>query len=232
MIFHIQCLKYILFLFLIMFPSAYIFFLKPVTFCRKSKLIQENISIIIIYSILIVIGILSHLLSFPNIYSDSIWYLFAFMSGFINIIFEYFEAAIPKLIKYKKFPKLFPSSLYSESFSLMGIFSIVCAASLEEIIFRQFMICGLLINLTSSTIIYIFMSAFFYSINHIYFGRLVILQKFIPGLVFSILFIFSEYNIFVPIVAHVTQNIVLYLYSFRRIIKTSPEMKGGKNESD
>lgn len=215
MIFHIQCLENVLNLFMIVFPSAYVFFLKTIKFSKTSRLIQENTSIIIVYGFLSLYGYLRNLLGTVNFQTDVKWYILAFAFGIISICLEYFEAALPYYFR-KKIPKLVPTALYQETFSTGKLFTIVLAAIFEEMIFRQFMISGLFFRLSFSSMVSIFLSGFFYSINHIYFGKRVVFQKFTTGLILSGLFIFSGKNICIPIICHSFQNILLYLYSFER----------------
>lgn len=213
MTFHIPCLRTLLYLFIIVFPSAYVFFLKEICFSRKSKLLQDNLPVIIVYGMLTAIGLFSALMGNFKLDSSLYWYPLAIIVGAFNISIEYFEAALPVYLKQKKFPNLSPTSVYKEPFSLTGLLSIFFAATLEELVFRQFMISGIFIELGLPIVLMILLSSLFYAINHVYYGTFVVLQKFTSGLVFSIVFVMSGYNIIIASLCHFTQNLLLYLYS-------------------
>ena len=218
MLFHIQCLREILFLCVIVFPSAYIYFLKPFIQIRGNTLLSENISTVIVYGSLTVLGLTTETAGIINpapaaSFPLQVLISAAIAAAFINIAVEYLEAALPITIKTKKLPKVKPAAIYCGSFNLINLCSIVAAAALEEFVFRQYMIGGLLDTLSVSPFAAVLLSAVFYGMNHVYFGVFAVLQKFSSGLVFSLLFVFGGGNILLCIICHALQNLILYFYS-------------------
>jgi membrane protease YdiL (CAAX protease family) len=221
--FHIPCLRYLLVLYVIVFPSAYIFFLKTIRFSKKSRILQENIPIIIVYLALLSLGCSMGLIGIFLFVSAPLWYIAAAVGGGVNILLEYIEASVPFLYKGKGFPCLSPVKMYATGFRIWDLASIIVAAGLEETVFRQFMLQGLFKEMSLPLIAGILLSSFFYGINHVYFGSFAVFQKITSGIVFSCLFVFSGYNLLIPVICHMSQNIILYCYSSLR----KDEMKKG-----
>lgn len=198
-----------------MFPSAYIFFLRPISFHKTSRLINDNMQNIIVYLILVAVGTWSNYLGELSIRSN--WYLFLIspVIGCCNVWIEYLVVGISFVVNGKKWPKLKPTSVYSGKWSWCGFVLIFIAASLEEIVFRQVMIQGIFKQWQLSIWIGVLISSLLYAINHVYFGRFTVIQKFISGLFFSLLFVWSGNNILIPILSHCAQNIYLYCYTMR-----------------
>lgn len=218
MIFHIQCLRELLLLCVIIFPSAYIYFLKPFIQIKGNALLSENISTILIYGLLTLMGIAAGNIGLLQITSAAGFALAAALSvsilaGAFNVAVEYAEAAFRIYIKTKKMPALAPASLYYRRFSITDFLSIVAAAVLEEFVFRQYMIAGLFGSLGTDIWLAVFLSALFYAMNHVYFGSFAVIQKFTSGIVFSLLFVLSGGNILLCAVCHTVQNLILYFYS-------------------
>lgn len=226
MIFHTQCLKDILFLFVIMFPSAYIFFLKPFIHFKSSKILSENICTVIVYGLLAICGILMGDMGGFSVGPAAWWVVLAVVLGLGVILVEFILAAAPFLIKGQKMPKLKPVSMYYGRFKILDFLSIIAAAALEEIIFRQYMIGGLFVQLNVNIVFGIIISSFAYSMNHVYFGRFAVLQKMSSGLIFSTIYVLSGNNILLSVICHITQNLWLYFFSVSKWQKNSG--KGGK----
>lgn len=224
MTFHTQCLNEVLMLCVILFPSAYIYFLKPFVQIRNNALLSENLVTVIIYGLLVVMGAVT---GYAGVIDHQIYHLteldayiliypLAVVAGGFNIAAEYIEAAVPVLCRTGKLPALRPASMYKNRFSFLNFCSIIAAASLEELVFRQFMMGGILQSLGVYPWLSILLSAFFYGMNHVYFGRFAVIQKVTSGLIFALLFIISNGNIIPCILCHVTQNLILYFHAVSR----------------
>ena len=76
--------------------------------------------------------------------------------------------------------------------------SIIAAAALEEMVFRQIMIGGIFGSMSLDPLPAVILSGFFYGMNHVYFGRFAVIQKFSSGIVFALLYVLGGGNIFLP----------------------------------
>lgn len=221
MTFHTQCLSEVLLLCVILFPSAYIYFLKPFVQIRNNALLSENLATIIVYGLLVVLGAAAGTagIADPGIYQPAasgvrlLIYPLAVAAGGFNVAAEYFEAAVPALRRTGRFPALRPAGIYKGGFSFLNFCSIIAAASLEELVFRQFMMGGILQSLGAYPWLSVLLSAFFYGMNHVYFGRFAVVQKITSGLVFASLYAAGGGNMIPCILCHVTQNLILYFHA-------------------
>ncbi len=229
MIFHIPCLKQILFIAVIMFPSAYIFFVKPFLSSTKSKVLNENLSTIAVYGALLLMGIFTGQMGQLLFEAGWMFYGLAILSAPLIILLEYILVSIPLVKKSGKFPKVKPVSIYYGDINLLDIVAIIVAAALEETVFRQFLIGGLLTELEVAGALTVIISGFFYGLNHVYFGRLAVVQKTISGCIFGTLFVISGGNILISIIAHVTQNLVLYSFS---VMEWRKKLKIGRSGAE
>ena len=148
-------------------------------------------------------------------YNISIYFaVLAFIMSFVCIGLEIFEAMMVHYIKYRFWIKNIEVHKIIEKknifFDIVIIFiGVVC----EEIIFRH-VFFNIAYNILSINIfIVIVLSAFIYSINHIYFGANSVFQKFIVGIIYSLLFVYSSFSITAPLITHFTQNMILYILS-------------------
>ena len=235
MIFHIPCLKLWLVLCIMAFPSAYIYFVKPFIRISGSRLLSENAATILIYGLLMLLACLMGLQgnfafsakSTPEVFWILISFTAAVLMGFANLGIEYLEAALPFWKKNHKFPALRPAAIYAESFRLSSVISIVLAAGLEELIFRQVIMGGIAEGLGWNPWAAVIVSSFVYGMNHVYFGRFQVIQKWSSGLVFSLLFVLSG-SVWPCVVCHATQNLALYGWSVRKTNKTGKQEGAAK----
>lgn len=229
MLFHTQCLREVLLLCVIVFPSAYIFFLKPVVNFKGNPLLSENAATVIIYGLLTALGIGMGALGNITVTAAgmgaaavALTYAVAVAAGFFNVAAEYTEAALPIIVRTKKPPALRPASIYRGCFSFLNFISIIAAAALEEMVFRQIMIGGIFGSMSLDPLPAVMLSGFFYGMNHVYFGRFAVIQKFSSGIVFALLYVLGGGNIFLPGISHVIQNLFLYFFAISK-----SEKKGG-----
>ena len=232
MIFHIQCLKLWLILCIMAFPSAYIYFTKPFIRIRGSRLLSENAATVLVYGILLLLAWLTGLQGAfvfsakgtPEVFWILISFTAAVLMGFANLGIEYLEAAVPFWKKNGKFPALRPAAIYAESFRGSSVVSIILAAAAEELIFRQVIMGGIAGGLGWSPWIAALVSSFVYGMNHVYFGRFQVIQKWSSGLIFSLLFVMCGGSIWPCILCHATQNLALYGWS---VFKTGKAQQQG-----
>ncbi|MDA0007253.1 CPBP family intramembrane metalloprotease [Brachyspira hyodysenteriae] len=137
--------------------------------------------------------------------------------SFVCIGIEIFEAMLMHFIKYKFWiTNIEVHEIIARKNILFDIIVIFIGALCEEIIFRQ-VFFNITYNVFGINIyIIVVLSAFIYSINHIYFGANAVFQKFIVGIIYSLLFVYSSFSIIAPVITHFLQNFILYLLSFRR----------------
>lgn len=236
--FHTQCLDEVLILCAIVFPSAYIYFLKPFVKAGGRVLLAENLCTIIVYGIITAAGVLAGRAGAPDIllFREGVeaWQLLIYpaaaCAGIAIVYVEYIEAAIPVLRKNGKLPEMRGPSLYRGRFSAAetacNVLSIAAAASLEELVFRQFMMGGIFESLSVAgslfesfsvmTLPAVCLSALFYAVNHVYFGRFAVIQKFGSGLVFAAIYAVTGGDILACAICHTAQNLFLYFYTVCR----------------
>jgi uncharacterized protein len=91
------------------------------------------------------------------------------------------------------------------------IVSMVAVAVGEEVVFRGLGLTLLQRYLGWVTLAAIAVTAAVYGLNHLYFGWLTVAQKTVTGLLLGILFNVAGCSVLVPILAHVTQNLMVLL---------------------
>ena len=85
----------------------------------------------------------------------------------------------------------------------------------EELVYRQIWIVVLIGTFGLSPLPALALSAFAYGLNHLYFGPLSVASKTLMGLIYGGLFLFGGFNIWLPIIAHVSQNALLLVLTAR-----------------
>lgn len=243
--FHTQCLDEVLILCAIVFPSAYIYFLKPFVKAGGRVLLAENLCTIIVYGIITAAGVLAGRAGAPDIllFREGVeaWQLLIYpaaaCAGIAIVYAEYIEAAIPVLRKSGRLPEMRGPSLYRGRFSAAetacNVLSIAAAASLEELVFRQFMMGGIFESLfatgsnfeslsamgslfesfSAMALLAVCLSALFYAVNHVYFGRFAVIQKLGSGMVFAAIYAVTGGDILACAICHTAQNLFLYFYT-------------------
>ncbi|MDD5986744.1 MAG: type II CAAX endopeptidase family protein [Eubacteriales bacterium] len=231
MTFHIPCLKEVLLLCVLVFPSAFLYFVKPWFSSKLHSLMAENVSTILVYGLLLLLSFGMGAFSpakctacVPGGYL--VLCLAAIAAGGGNVAAEYLMAALPVRRKSGTMPKAHPPSLYREHLSVLSVISILAAASAEELIFRGVIQGSIFPALGFPAWLGLLLSAFFYAMNHVYFGRFTVLQKMVSGLVFSALFLTGGGWILPSILCHAAQNLILYCWAVRTTSQTTQSRKG------
>ena len=91
--------------------------------------------------------------------------------------------------------------------------SILIVAIMEELLFRGLGYYILIQKMGMPVGVFFVLSATLYAINHIHEGICTTAQKLFSGFIIGLLFVFSKESLLVPIIAHVTENILIMVWS-------------------
>lgn len=106
-------------------------------------------------------------------------------------------------------------------FLLLIIFGIPI---LEEIVFRGFIISYL--QIFEIPLVYVILiSGIAYGVNHIFYGRVAVIQKIVTGIILGILFYLTGFSLFAPIITHIGSNTLILLI---RYLRNNSQHKGIK----
>ncbi|MEI0700977.1 CPBP family intramembrane glutamic endopeptidase [Brachyspira intermedia] len=211
--FHTLYLSAFLVLLAISFPTSLIGIFYKLNLGRINTILPNSLS----YLLFVIIVFFTGYIGSIN-YNISIYFvILSFIMSFICIGIEIFEAMLIHFFKYRFWIKnIEVHEIIEKKNILFDIIIIFIGALCEEIIFRQ-VFFNITYNVFNINIyIVIILSAFIYSINHIYFGANAVFQKFIVGIIYSLLFVYSSFSIIAPVITHFLQNFILYILSFRR----------------
>ena len=211
--FHTHYLSAILVLIAVSFPTSLIGIFFKLNLGKISGILPNALS----YLLFVIIAFFTGYIGSIN-YNISIYFvILAFITSFVCIGIEIFEAMLIHFFKYKFWiKKIEVHEIINKNNVFFDIIIILIGALCEEIIFRQ-VFFNILYNILGVDIfIVIIISAFIYSVNHIYFGANAVFQKFIIGIIYSLLFVYSSFSIIAPAITHFLQNFILYILSFRR----------------
>ncbi|MEI0558036.1 CPBP family intramembrane glutamic endopeptidase [Brachyspira intermedia] len=211
--FHTHYLSAFLVLLAISFPTSLIGIFYKLNFGRINTILPNSLSYLLFVIIVFFTGYIGNI----N-YNISIYFvILSFIMSFVCIGIEIFEAMLIHFFKYRFWIKnIEVHEIIEKKNILFDIIIIFIGALCEEIIFRQ-VFFNITYNVFNINIyIVIILSAFIYSINHIYFGANAVFQKFIVGIIYSLLFVYSSFSIIAPVITHFLQNFILYILSFRR----------------
>ena len=210
---HTHYLSALLVLTAVSFPTSLIGIFIKLNLGRINNILPNALS----YALFVIMVFFTGYIGIIN-YSANIYFIIiAFVFSFICIGLELFEGIIIHFIKYRVWIKnIEVHEIIEKKNILFDIIIIFIGALCEEIIFRQ-VFFNITYNVFNINIyIVIILSAFIYSINHIYFGANAVFQKFIVGIIYSLLFVYSSFSIIAPVITHFLQNFILYILSFRR----------------
>ncbi|MEI0487233.1 CPBP family intramembrane glutamic endopeptidase [Brachyspira intermedia] len=211
--FHTHYLSAFLVLLAISFPTSLIGIFYKLNLGRINTILPNSLS----YLLFVIIVFFTGYIGSIN-YNISIYFvILSFIMSFVCIGIEIFEAMLIHFFKYRFWIKnIEVHEIIEKKNILFDIIIIFIGALCEEIIFRQ-VFFNITYNVFNINIyIVIILSAFIYSINHIYFGANAVFQKFIVGIIYSLLFVYSSFSIIAPVITHFLQNFILYILSFRR----------------
>lgn len=187
---------------------------------RKKKICIDYLGMIISYSIIILISVLSGV-GRPfdtNIKLDWLGLLVAVVCGGLCILIEYFVGVLLTYLSTKRWIlKISVHSVYGNAnkIDVWDILAVGAFVVLEELIFRSALI-NVLSEFELSIIWIAAIAVAVFALNHAHWGLFVFIQKLFSGAVFVLLYLIFDNNIIVPIVAHLVQNFTL-LWLSRRI---------------
>ena len=208
--FHTHYLSAVLVLMAVSFPTSLIGIFYKLNLGRINSILPNALSYLLFVIIVFFTGYIGSINYNVNIY----FVILAFIMSFVCIGIEIFEGMMFHFIKYKFWIKNIEIHKIIEKKNIfIDIIIIFIGAVCEEIIFRQVFFYILYNVLGVNIFIVIITASFVYSINHIYFGANAVFQKFIVGIIYSLLFVYSSFSVIVPAITHFSQNMILYILS-------------------
>lgn len=212
----IHYLSALLVLLSISFPASLIGIFIKLNFAKINRMFPNALSYLLFVIMVFFTGYIGSINYNVNIY----FIITAFIFSFVCIALELFEGIIIHFIKYRVWIKnIEVHDIVEKKNIFTDIIIIFIGALCEEIIFRQ-VFFNISYNIFSVNIFtLIILSSFIYALNHIYFGANAVFQKFIAGLIYSLLFVYSSFNIIVPALCHFFQNSILYVLSLKKLKK-------------
>lgn len=108
-------------------------------------------------------------------------------------------------------PKQITLHQYWKGFPLGLLFLTLLIAVGEEMLYRLVWFEILINQFKAPLVITLFLSSLCYGLNHLFFGYVNVLSKFVCGLVYGALYVAGGYSIAAPIIAHVLQNLLLII---------------------
>ena len=211
--FHTHYLSAVLVLMAVSFPTSLIGIFYKLNLGRINSILPNALSYLLFVIIVFFTGYIGNINYNVNIY----FVILAFIMSFVCIGIEIFEGMIFHFIKYKSWIKNIEIHKIIEKKNIfIDIIIIFIGAVCEEIIFRQVFFYILYNVLEVNIFIVIITASFVYSINHIYFGANAVFQKFIVGIIYSLLFVYSSFSVIIPAITHFSQNMILYILSSNR----------------
>ena len=211
--FHTHYLSAVLVLLAVSFPTSLIGIFYKFNLGNVNSILPNSLSYLLFVIIVFFTGYIGEINYNVNIY----FAILAFIMSFVCIVIEIFEGMIFHFIKYKFWIKNIEiHEIIEKKNTFIDIIIIFIGAVCEEIIFRQVFFYILYNVLEVNIFIVIITASFVYSINHIYFGANAVFQKFIVGIIYSLLFVYSSFSVIVPAITHFSQNMILYILSSNR----------------
>ena len=211
--FHTHYLSAVLVLLAVSFPTSLIGIFYKFNLGNVNSILPNSLSYLLFVIIVFFTGYIGEINYNVNIY----FVILAFIMSFVCIVIEIFEGMIFHFIKYKFWIKNIEIHKIIEKKNIfIDIIIIFTGAVCEEIIFRQVFFYILYNVLEVNILIVIITASFVYSINHIYFGANAVFQKFIVGIIYSLLFVYSSFSVIIPAITHFSQNMILYILSSNR----------------
>ncbi len=145
----------------------------------------------------------------------SVWYgLIGILAAPLLIMVEMLVGVIACLLTKKKIGELTVDDRIGKE-SAFILICVLLVSVLEEILFRSvgFEILGALgVNVWGCIAI----SGFLYALNHCHEGFVTTFQKMVTGILLGLMFYLSKFNIAVPILAHVFENVIVIVWSKRK----------------
>lgn len=221
MTYHIQFLKTIMMLVVLCLPIGLgvnlSYFISVAIKVRKLSI--DYLGMIVSYFVILLFSFLSGVGHPLDTVFDfnAFGILVAIVSGVFCIGIEYLIGVLLNFCSTKRWVlKISVHSVYSDArkIDIWDILAVGVFVVLEEFVFRSAII-NILLDLKLSITIIVIIDIIVFSLNHVHWGLFVFIQKLFSGCIFVLLYIMFGYNIIMPIIAHLTQNITLLWMSRR-----------------
>jgi membrane protease YdiL (CAAX protease family) len=136
------------------------------------------------------------------------WYYVAAGAGLLAPALEILVGFVIARLRRTRVARIVPHERWSR-FSVAALLTVVVMAAGEELVFRGVWTRMLEHVAGWPVAAAIGLTAVVYGFNHLYFGWLTVAQKVVSGVAFGVLLELCHGNLIVPVIAHVTQNIVV-----------------------
>ena len=134
----------------------------------------------------------------------------AFLLGPLGLGLEYLLHACATWRRSGKFARrISTQSFWGQRLTFLDHALLVAIAVGEEIFFRAIWI-GVLLAMGTPASVALVVSSLIYGLNHMAFGPLTVLSKAVSGALYGVIYLLGGGSILLPIVAHVTQNSLLF----------------------
>lgn len=186
---------------------------------KRKKLCIDYLGMIISYIIIFTIALISDMVSISNIKLNFnlLGFLLAIPAGLLCIGIEYVAGVGLNYLSTKRWVfQVSVHSVYSNSQKLdcWDISAVALFVILEELIFRCSLF-SILLEFNISLLLICATAVAVFALNHVHWGIFIFIQKLLSGCVFVMLYVLFDYNIIIPIIAHLIQNFTLLLLSRR-----------------
>lgn len=208
------CLEALLFLFALMFPSAFVYFVREIPMRRLSAVAREYVPLALTLLVLLLVAVAGGHVEGLRFEVSWLWLAVGVVTGVFNVGLEYLLSALPRLKDGRGWPGLKPTSMYVGA-PATAMLLVALSAFLEEMVHRGVIMGALLPALGSPVWLAVPLSALVYAMNHAFFGRGAVILKFASGLALGAVYALSGGLILVPVVAHIVQNGTLFVHARR-----------------
>ncbi|MEB7954576.1 CPBP family intramembrane glutamic endopeptidase [Enterococcus faecalis] len=186
---------------------------------KKKKLSIDYLGMIISYSIILVLSILSGVgRPFDTNYKFDVLAIFvAIAAGLLCIGVEYLIGVLMTFHTTKRWIfKISVHSVYSDTKKLdaWDVLAVGTFVLLEEFVFRSAII-NVLFEFGLPQVLVVSIAIIIFALNHVHWGLFVFIQKLFSGCIFVLLYVLFGRNIVIPVIAHLVQNFALLWLSRR-----------------
>ncbi|NLK58059.1 MAG: CPBP family intramembrane metalloprotease [Tissierellia bacterium] len=150
-----------------------------------------------------------------------IWPLIAILSGGGLIYTEFLIGYTILKVQHKNVAKRMEIATDWKTADRGMWFVTMLYAILEEILYHGLWPYLLIVRAGVPGYMFVFITGILYGLNHLRMGTITFVQKVLSGAVLSLLFVWSGYSIWIPLLAHLAQNSILMWLSYRIWIKQS-----------
>ena len=139
------------------------------------------------------------------------WYPLAVAVGLAAPWWEVGAAAAPALLRGRRVRRVRLTDRWPIGGGLVLVGALVAAVA-EEVIFRGVGLHLLAGPLGWPVAVAVAVTAVVYGLNHLYFGLPAVAQKTLTGVAYGVLYVACGYSVWIPVLAHLTQNLVVLIW--------------------